>query len=402
MTIRFGEEKALQNRGTAAEYAGSMLNKGTSKHTRQQLKDEFDRLKANVNIGGGATQAFVTISTTRPNLAETMKLVAEMLKDPIFPADEFEKLKNEQLANIEQSKSEPQPLAFTKIQRHISPYSKSDPRYISTFEEDVEDIKAAKLEDAKKFHKDFYGMSNATMSVVGDFDANEVKALTAELFGSWKSPVAYSRLVNTAAKVTPINEAIETPDKANAFFVAAYNFDMRDDNPDYPALVLGNYMLGGGFLNSRLAVRIRQKDGLSYGVGSQFSAGSLDNVGSFFAFAIYAPENLEKLEAAFKEEIQKVITDGFTAEEITAAKSGWSQGRTVTRAQDGSLAGTLNNYLFIKRDLSWDAGYEKKVMDLTPEQINAALKRHLKPEMISIVKAGDFAKAKAKAAEEKK
>lgn len=402
ITIRFGDEKALQNKGTAAEYAGAMLNKGTSKHTRQQLKDEFDRLKANVNIGGGATQAFVTVSTTRPNLAETMKLVAEMLKDPIFPADEFEKLKNEQLAGIEQSKSEPQPLAFTKIQRHISPFPKSDPRYVSTFEEDVVDINAAKLEDAKKFHKDFYGMSNATMSVVGDFDANEIKTLATELFGNWKSPMAFSRLVNTAAKVTPINEAIETPDKANAFFVAAYNFDMRDDNPDYPALVLGNYMLGGGFLNSRLAVRIRQKDGLSYGVGSQFSAGSLDNVGSFFAFAIYAPENLEKLEAAFKEEIQKVVTDGFTAEEITAAKSGWSQGRTVSRAQDGTLAGTLNNYLFTKRDLSWDAAYEKKVMDLTPEQINAALKKHLKPEMISIVKAGDFAKAKAKAAEEKK
>ena len=88
-------------------------------------------------------------------------------------------------------------------------------------------------------------------------------------------------------------------------------------------------------------------------------------------------------------------------EEITAAKSGWSQSRTVTRAQDGSLAGTLNNYLFIKRDLNWDAGYEQKVLALTPEQINAAVKKYLVYEKINIIKAGDFVKAKEKMQEKK-
>ena len=91
---------------------------------------------------------------------------------------------------------------------------------------------------------------------------------------------------------------------------------MRDDDPDYPALVLGNYMLGGGFLNSRLAVRIRQKEGLSYGIGSQFAASPLDKSGSFVAFAIYAPQNVAKLEKAFREEIDRVLKDGFTAQEV--------------------------------------------------------------------------------------
>ncbi|MFN8890433.1 MAG: M16 family metallopeptidase, partial [Cyclobacteriaceae bacterium] len=190
-------------------------------------------------------------------------------------------------------------------------------------------------------------------------------------------------------------------DKANAFFVAAYNFEFRDDNADYPAMVMANFMLGGGFLNSRLATRIRQKEGLSYGVGSQFSTGSLDPVGSFFAYAIYAPENVEKLETAYKEEIEKVVTTGFTEEELTAAKSGWSQSRSVSRSQDGGLAGTLNNYLFIKRDLKWDEEFEKKVMALTVDQVNAAAKKYLKYESMNIIKAGDFAKAKAKAAEKK-
>ena len=169
---------------------------------------------------------------------------------------------------------------------------------------------------------------------------------------------------------------------------------MRDDNADYPAMILGNYMLGGGFLNSRLAVRIRQKDGLSYGVGSQFNAGSIDPIANFQTFAIYAPENLQKLELAFNEEINKVITEGFTADEISAAKSGWTQSRTVGRAQDAGLSNTLANYLFIKRDLMWDDAYEKKVVALTPDQINAAFKKYLVPGKINVVKAGDFAKSK--------
>jgi zinc protease len=401
ITLRFGDEKSLQGKSSAGEYAASMLNKGTSKHTRQQIKDEFDRLKANVFIGGGPTQAFINVTTTKPNLMEALKLVGEVLKDPTFPADEFEKLKLEELANVESQRSEPQAIAFNRIQRHTTPYSKSDPRYISTFDEEVASIKALTVDEVKKFYKDFYGANNATMSLVGDFDANELKVLTNELLGNWKGGPAYTRIANKAIPVQVINESIETPDKANAFFVAAYNFDFRDDNADYPAMILGNFMLGGGFLNSRLATRIRQKEGLSYGVGSQFNAGALDPVGSFFSFAIYAPENVEKLEKAFKEEIEKVVTVGFTAEEVTAAKSGWSQSRTVNRAQDSGLAGTLNNYLFIKRDLKWDEEFEKKVMALTPDQINAAMKKHLKLESMNIVKAGDFAKGKAKAAEKK-
>ncbi len=393
--LRFGNPASVSGKGQSGEFAAMMLNKGTSLHTRQQIKDEFDRLKANVNFFGSATMTNVNITTTRPNLAEVLKLTAEVLKDPTFPAEELEKLKNEQLANLESGRSEPQAIAFRKFSQHISPYPKTDPRYTPSFDEKSADIKAVTLDEIKKFYKDTYGITNgSTISVVGDFDATEIKNLMNDLFGKWKSPVSYGRLEGKLFPVAATNQAIETPDKANAFFMAGYNFEMRDDHPDYPAMLLGNYMLGGGFLNSRLAVRIRQKEGISYGVGSQFSANSIDPIATFMTFAIYAPENLERLEKAFQEEINKVITEGFTAEEISAAKSGWSQSRTVGRAQDAGLSGTLANYLFIKRDLMWDADLEKKVAALTPEQINAAMKKYLVPEKINYIKAGDFAKAK--------
>ena len=392
MAIRYGTEQSLMNRATAAEIAGSMLMRGTTKHTRQQIQDELDRLKARANVNGGATQATVTIETTRENFPAVMLLVAEILREPSFPADEFDQLKRQNLAAVEEQKSEPTQIAFTAFGRHLSPYPKGDVRYISTPEETIAELNAVTLDQAKQFYHDFYGASNAQLTVVGDFDDKEIAELATKLFGNWKSPKPFARVPSVYKDVAVVNQSFPAPDKANAFFIAGFNLKIRDDNPDYPALLLGNYMLGGGFLNSRLASRIRQKDGLSYGVGSGINISALDEYGRFTANAIYAPQNVEKLEVAFKEEIARMLKDGFTAEEVEAAKSGYLQSRQVSRAQDNELAGRLNNYLFIGRTLQWDADLDAKLKALTPQQITAAMRRHIDPSKITIVKAGDFAK----------
>ncbi|HKB67331.1 MAG TPA: pitrilysin family protein [Pyrinomonadaceae bacterium] len=392
MTLRYGDEKSLMNRVTAARLAGAMLMRGTAKHTRQQIQDELDRLKARASVSGGATQAVVTIETTRENLPAVMRLAAEILREPSFPASEFELLKQEQLANIEQSKSEPTQIAFTAFGRTLSPFPKGDVRYITTSDEDVADVNAVTLDQAKQFYQDFYGASNGTLTVIGDFDNAEISKLAGDLFGNWKSPKPFARVPSVYKDVAAVNQSFPTPDKANAFFVAGLNLKIRDDNPDYPALLLGNYMLGGGFLNSRLAARIRQKEGLSYGVGSGITISAFDEYGRFIANAIYAPQNVEKLEAAFKEEIARMLKDGFTVEEVEAAKSGYLQSRQVSRAQDNELASRLNNYLFIGRTLQFDADLDGKLQALTPEQIIAAMRRHIDPAKITIIKAGDFAK----------
>ncbi len=396
MTMRFGDEKSLMNRGGAAELAADMLMRGTSKRTRQQIQDELDRLKARVSVSGGPTQAVVSVETVRDNLPAVLRLIAEVLREPAFPTTEYEQLKREKLTAIEQQRSEPQSIAAIAFRRHIGPYPKGDVRYTPTVEEAVAELNATTLDDAKKFYTDFYGASKGELAVVGDFDDKEIARLAAELFGNWKSPRPFARVVSTYQDIKPLNEKLEAPDKANAFFMAGLNLNLRDDNPDYPALLLGNYMLGGGFLNSRLATRIRQKEGLSYGVGSQLSASPLDSLGSFVTFAIYAPQNLDRLEAAFKEEIARMLKDGFTAEEVAAAKSGYLQSRQVNRAQDASVARQLASYLYLDRNLSWDAELERKIAALTPEEVVAAMRRHIDPSKITIVKSGDFAKAAAK------
>jgi zinc protease len=277
----------------------------------------------------------------------------------------------------------------------MNPYPKGDPRYTETPEESLEEYKAATLDQVKAFYRESYGASNGEASFVGDFDETAIAAQLAALFGSWKSPSPYARVPSVFTDVPADTIRLETPDKANAVFLAGQNLALRDDDPDYPALLLGNYLLGGGMLNSRLAVRIRQKEGLSYGVGSRLEAGTQDVSGRFTVFAIHAPQNTAKLEAAAREEIGRARKDGFAAEEVAVAKSGWLQAQQVSRSQDGELAGLLARHLFNGRTLAWNAELEKKVSALTPEQVAAAVRKWIDPQKLSVVRAGDFASVKA-------
>lgn len=401
MTLRFGDEKSLLGTSTAADLAADMLNKGTKNKTRQQFQDELDKLKARVSISGESSQANISIETTKENLVPALKLVADALKNPAFDAQEFEKLKQENLTSIETQKSEPQAKAMDAMnQLTTGHYPKNDVRYKPTLEEAAELYKNVKLEDSKNFYKNFYGASNATFSVVGDFDEAQVKATIKEEFASWKSPKPFTRIPQIFKDLKGQSKSIETPDKANAFFLAYQPIKMKDSNPDYPAMELSNYMLGGGSgLSSRLMNRIRQKDGLSYGVGSQFSVHPIDEFGAFLGYAIYAPENLAKLEAAFKEEIEKVLKEGFTQKEIDEAKKSLTQARQVSRSQDNSLSGLLNSNLYLGRSMKWSKDLEDKINALTPDQILQATRRNIDLLKMSFIKAGDYQGAAKKAAE---
>jgi len=392
MALRFGDLKSLQNLGDVPAVVTPMLMRGTSKHTRQQLEDEFDRLKARVNMNSWGHGMYVSVETTRENFPAAMTLIAEVLREPVFDAKELQQLQSERIAGIEQQRNEPSQVAFTAFQKLLKPYPKGDIRYVDSIDDSIADMKAVTREQLVKFHKDFFGAQPAQISAVGDFDAAAFEAQVKQLFGGWKAPRAYTRVPSDYREISAQSQTFETPDKAQAFFVAGMNLDMRDDDPDFPAMVLGNYMLGGGFLNSRLLTRIRVKEGLSYGVGTQFQADSFDKSGVFLAYAVYAPQNLAKLEAAFNDEVGKVLKEGFTAEELAAAKNGWIQSRSVARSQDGELMGALGHYLYLDRTLAWDADLEKKVMALEPEQVRAALNRHVDPSKFVIMKAGDFKK----------
>lgn len=391
VTLRFGDEQALRGGTiTAARNIGGMLDKGTKNKTRQQIRDEFDRLKAQVNFFSSGNAITANITTTRANLVPTLRLVGEVLREPAFPESEFEIMKQQTLTSLEAQKSEPTSRAFNAYQRKMSPYPAGHPLAPRTIEEEIAEYEALTVDMVRRVYTDLVGASYGDLAVVGDFNRDSVTAVARELFGSWRSPRPFARLERTHFDVAPSDEKIETPDKANAVFLAGLNLPIRDDSRDYAALTLGSYMFGGGFLNSRLATRIRQKEGLSYGVGAFISAQQLDSVGAFTAQAIYNPENVLRLEAAFRDELQKMLRDGFTAEEVEKAKQGWLQQQLQSRSQDGYLANLFSSQALTGRTMAYNEQFESWVAALTPDEVNAAMRKYIDPSRIVVVKAGDF------------
>ncbi|MCY1018276.1 M16 family metallopeptidase [Pyxidicoccus sp. MSG2] len=398
LNLRWGTEDALRGRTDAAQYAGRMLMRGTAKRGRQQLQDAFDKLKARVGVDGGLSGASISIECPRASLSEALKLVAEVLREPAFDANEFALLKQERLAALESQRSEPETQGSIAFWRALSAqYPKGHPYYVPTLEERLTGVKDTPLEDVRAFHKAFYGASNGELAVVGDFEAKDVVALAGDLFGGWKSPAPFKRVPQVFTEGGAKVVALETPDKANAYYLAGQSLKLRKDDADWPALMLGNFVLGGGFLNSRLATRIRQQDGLSYGVGSSLDAGDIDTVGNFVTYAIYAPENAAKLEAAMSQEVSRAVKQGFTAEELEKARAGLLEYRQAARSQDGGLARQLASYLYLGRTLAFDATIEEKLAKLKPEDVRKAMERHVDWAKVLQVKAGDFANAEKKA-----
>lgn len=393
MELHIGDERSLRGKAMVGAITGATLLRGTAHHTRQQLKDEFDRLKAQVGVAGTATDVTVSIETMGQNLPACMNLVAEILREPSFPQAEFEQICQEHIASIEESKSDPRSLATNALARHLAPYPHEDVRYVATPEEEIADIKAIRLDDIKAFHRVFYGASAGEVAVVGDFDEKSFPALVGDLFGDWKNPSQFTRVPSLFHEVAAIDSALDTPDKENAFYTGGIEIPMTSDDPDYPAMTLATTMLGGGFLNSRLATRLRQQEGVSYGVRSYFSAQALDKVAEFGIYAIYAPQNGPKVKKAVREVLETALKNGFTDTEVEIAKAGLLQSRQVDRAKDTVLVSRLQAYRFIGRTMQWDIDFESKIRALTGKQVVEALRRHIDLARLNVVMAGDAKKA---------
>jgi zinc protease len=391
LTLRFGNLESLKGQAAVADFLAPLMERGTKKYTYQQIQDELTRLKATLTPNSDPGEASFTVQAKRDTLPEVIKLLGQILREPTFPEKEFEIYKREQREGIQQQMTEPQPLAITALRRKFTRYPKDDVRYAPTLEEELQRTDAVTRDQVEKLYREQLGAAAGELVVVGDFDAETTPKLMEEVLKDWKPGVRYER-IERPAKTDVAGERflIETPDKANAVYLSGHTLAMTDSDPDYAALQVGNYLLGGGPLSSRLSNRVRGKEGLSYGVQSIFSARPLDKSGQFLIFAICNPKNMEKAEKAIAEELDKLLKEGVGEKELAEGKEAYLKAQKVQRAGDAQQAALLSSGLFVGRTLQHNLDLEKKVAALTVDEVNAALRTHLAPKRLVLVEAGDF------------
>jgi zinc protease len=408
--LRFGDAASLAGQREAAQFAGSLLMAGTKSHTREQMTEEMRKLNARIQVsggggggfggrggggrgGGGATggvsSANANITAPAANFVAAMKLAVEMLKEPAYDQKEFDRILQPRLKALENVQTEPTQLAAENLSRHLSPWRQGDALYSPTREEQLADMKKVTLDDAKKFHDRFYGANYGVFAVIGPVDQSAVKAAANELLGNWNTSMAYKPIVAAYKQVAPVNQKIETPDKANAQFEAGLRVKLSDNDPDYPAMVLAGYMFGGP-ITSHISDRIRNREGLSYGANARLTVPTEGDSSLLSGTVSLNPVNGPKVEFSFKDELARTLKAGFVEKEVTDAKKAYLDSRLASRSQDAALLTTLASHEQLGRTMKWDEQLEQRIQSLTAAQISEAFRKHVDAASLTIVKAGDW------------
>jgi zinc protease len=395
MTLRCGNAASLVRNTSATTLLPFLLVRGTRKYTRQQMEDELDRLHVRLSPSGVLGEVSYTVECKRETLAPVLALLEEILRRPTFPAEEFDVLKRQTRDSLERARTDPQALAGRALQRKLNPFAPDHIRYVPTVEESLARLEATTLEQVKRLYEEQVGSSAGEVVIVGDFDRDQTAGLRV-LLGNWRAPMPYQRVERPAiAGIAGETVRIEVPDKANAVYSAGLAFALMDTDPDYAALVVGNFLFGGSSLTSRLGNRVRQKEGLSYGVGSQFNASGLDPAARFAISAIFNPATVDKLTSVITEELARLLEEGVHEQELGEAKEAYLKQMKIRRAGDEPLAALLQEGLYEGKTLAFYAELETRIAGLTVEQVNAALRRHLDPTRLVVVQAGDFRRAES-------
>lgn len=392
LVLRFGDEKTLFGLEYVAGASIDLLARAAAGLTRAQISDRLEKLKTTLSISRSGNALNISFESRRDTLSEFLPLLSDILRKPDFPANEAEQLRAQVLTGLETGRGEPQTIASRALARHGNPYPKGDWRYASTLDEDLENVRSLKLDALRAFHRDFFGAQNAEMALVGDFDVAASRAQLEQLFGDWKANRTYARIPEPFRENPPASLKFETPEKANAFFVAALTLPINEDSAEAPALQLANRILGGGALKSRLGDRLRQKEGISYGVGSNLSLSAIEADSTLSLFAVYAPQNLARVQAAVRDELERFVKDGASEEELAEALKGTLQEIAIARTRDSVLASGFIRHLHLGRTMKWDEAYEARLKAVTLADVRAVLKKYIDPAKFVSVYAGDFAK----------
>lgn len=375
--------------GARSMMMGAMLTRGTEKLTRQQIDDAFTTLKMEGSPFG--------FTTDREHLADAIALSSELLTKSTFPEKEFETLRRQTIEGLQSRSDDPGVLARDELTRRFNTYPEGDARRNETSEELIEALQKLTLEDVRNHYQKVFGTGLGYVAVVGDFDPQAVKAdIGAKVAGVKKAEVPFERFWAEYRPVEPGRAVINTPDKENAVLFARIDFPANMNDKDAPALIVADWIMGGSpGLANRIVNRLRQKEGLSYGVSSTITLPVFGNRAKWSIGAIVAPQNVRQAEASLKDELAKALQNGITEEELAEAKAGILQSRAVNRAQDAILAsGWLSN---LETDTTWTRSkeIEDAIEALTVEDVNAAVRRIADPSKLVIVLAGDLEKAKA-------
>jgi zinc protease len=387
-------------RGTTM--VSALMSEGSTTMSRQALQDALVRLKANMQLSSGNQEATLVVTAEKDTLLEALKLAADVMRHPAFPAQPFERMRVAQLAAIEAGRKELGTLMneATRGPTNAARGAKRwDPDYQASVDEMLDEYRTTTLEDVKRFHAGFWSANDARVAVVGAVPEGFAPAIE-QLFGTWKNPAApaFEQYLPRHIEVAPARYDVQADDKTSAALHLWKGLALNHEDADFQPLRLAAYILGGGSLENRLNTRIRRELGLTYGASADLNCGYWGDDGAFTVDATFAPQNRDKVVAAIEAELAAFTRDGPTEAELARAKHDLLEGLQQGRTDDGGVAGTTIFLDTVHRDWTYVGNRDAQLERVTLAQVNEAWRRHFGDHRFGVVTAGDFKAGAAAAA----
>jgi zinc protease len=363
---------------------GMMLDRGTKTLDKFAIAEQLDNVGAEIAFTVGTQSLEVRAKCLKKDLPLIVGLIASELRTPAFQVQEFNKAKQQFIGALEASAQNTEARAQEAFARAIFPQGHPNrPHSVTEYEAAA---KAATLDELKAFYAKYYGPAHMTLVVAGDVAAADTEVEVGKAFSGWSGGQDYVRPATPATASAAHEVSVPLADKPSVSVILGQPTGLRYKDPDALALRVGTAILGRGF-TGRLMGTVRDKEGLTYNIGATVADDSIAD-GSWDISASFAPALLEKGIASTRRELDKWWKDGVTEQELTARKQGIVGGYLVGLSTTAGLANTILASVQRGYDVSWLDGYPAAVNALTRDQVNAAIKHHLDPSAMVLVKAG--------------
>jgi zinc protease len=313
--------------------------------------------------------------------------MAEMLREPRFPESELEKVRAEVAAEIRLGQDSTSDRAFERLTELVLP--PDHPYHETPAEARLAELADISVADVRGFYERHYGGATLTLAAAGDVASDGFHAVAERLFGDWNGAAP----AHVERDVTPARsrgrEVVPMRDKANADVVMGLASGLRRMDSDYFASMLGNAVLGQSTLSSRLGIRVRDREGLTYGIASRFFGASLVD-GLWYVSVTVQPSNAEQAIASTLDELRRALEDGVTDDEVDAYVSNFIGTFKVGLATNAGMVGRLVDAEFYGLGPGYLDDFGGIVSAVTRDDVNAALRRHVHLDRLTTVIAGEF------------
>ncbi len=382
---------APPDRRTIASMTAGELTKGTELRNKLELAEDLESRGASLSISAdtsdpvGADIAGASLSRDVDLLLDRL---VEVLRKPVFPEEELDKEKKRLVGAIRQQQDQTSVRAQETAARRIYPPGHTFHR--RTGEERIARVESMTRGDLQTFYDARYGAQTLRLIVVGDVVADRVLDFLEERLGDWRRGPAEEFQPVPVPPPVPLSETVEMPDKANADVILALPASLTRTDPSYLASVLANSALGQSSLSSRLGVRVRDIEGLTYGIHSSFHATHVP--GPFVISVTVKPEMRDAAVASTLDEIRKFLHEGMTEKELADEKSSRIGKFKVDLASNGGISQAIDSALYYGLGLSYLDDFPKLVQAVTKEEADAAFASLVRPDAFTVISAGTFRK----------